>query len=801
MTFYFGSPYSTPEGNSRSSWYGIGGTPYTTFDGDNVHSGGAASGSLFSWFHPTVLNQMATASPLLVDTTFDILGLDLAIHAEITVDLPVTTPLNKVYFFICHDGLHDQTNMVIGMLDTADLAITGVGETVTIERTYTLDPSVPMEDLNIIVLVQSAGTKEVLQADLAMANIAGTIVVDAEPDGLGAPWRLQGPGGLDFVGNGDRNQIVSLPGSYQLTWLDVDLWTKPLIANLSDYLEQDGTISFSGTYTHGPFDVLSTGPLGFDGSSQGAALVDFDGDGDLDLHVLNDGAADQLLRNDGDLVFTDVTAGLLADTGAGRSSAWADFNRDGFQDVYLARSGAENLLLAGDGAGGFTAATTTGAGDAGNAATVSWVDWNLDGNLDLFIMNRSQNNALLQSFGDLGGGFYVFAAQAGPFQDLSNGGAVAWTDFELDGRLDMYIVNQFAPNIILQNTSLGFSGLGSMGGLDDMNNGISAAWGDIDNDGDFDLYLANQGQEDRIFEIYDNGNSYTRLIGDNTKDNGQGRGVTYADFNLDGNLDIYLVRHNQVDQLLLGDGTGAFTAIPVGHGQASGPGQTVVRGDIDGDGDVDLFVTQDGAPNFLLVNNGTPGNHFFQVRLQGAANQPDAIGARVVITAGGVTQSRLITAGTGFMSQHSPVAEFGVAGNYQVDELQVFWPDGTTTVAGPFFTNQTLDVVYGESPVTDAEDTPLPQVTVLGQAYPNPFNPMTNIDFALAIGGRVTLGVYTVDGRFVRTLVSEDRAAGHHTANWNGLDQSGRPVASGTYFYRLQAPEGVSQTGRMVLLK
>ncbi len=100
---------------------------------------------------------------------------------------------------------------------------------------------------------------EVLQADLGQPNIAGTITVDAEPNALGAPWRLQGPGGLDFIGSGDRAQIVSITGEYTLTWLDVDRWTLPQVVSESQTMVQDGAITFSGTYSDGPFGLHDVG--------------------------------------------------------------------------------------------------------------------------------------------------------------------------------------------------------------------------------------------------------------------------------------------------------------------------------------------------------------------------------------------------------------------------------------------------------------------------------------------------------------------------------------------------------------
>jgi flagellar hook assembly protein FlgD len=83
---------------------------------------------------------------------------------------------------------------------------------------------------------------------------------------------------------------------------------------------------------------------------------------------------------------------------------------------------------------------------------------------------------------------------------------------------------------------------------------------------------------------------------------------------------------------------------------------------------------------------------------------------------------------------------------------------------------------------------------------PNPFNPTTTIRFDLAGSGRVTLRVFDVRGRVVRTLVDGLEPAGHRLVEWDGRNDGGRVVPSGTYFYRLTAP-GFEQTRTMLMLK
>ncbi len=110
------------------------------------------------------------------------------------------------------------------------------------------------------------------------------------------------------------------------------------------------------------------------------------------------------------------------------------------------------------------------------------------------------------------------------------------------------------------------------------------------------------------------------------------------------------------------------------------------------------------------------------------------------------------------------------------------------------------DLLFDLEVLEGASDAPLPTAFSLVQNYPNPFNPRTKIAYELPSSETVRLSVYAVDGRRVAVLVDEVQGAGHHFAYWNGMDNHGQPVASGTYFYRINAGS-FSQTRSMVLMK
>jgi hypothetical protein len=102
--------------------------------------------------------------------------------------------------------------------------------------------------------------------------------------------------------------------------------------------------------------------------------------------------------------------------------------------------------------------------------------------------------------------------------------------------------------------------------------------------------------------------------------------------------------------------------------------------------------------------------------------------------------------------------------------------------------------------VITAVNEELPTVLTLEGNHPNPFNPRTTIGFALPVAANVQLEVYTLEGKRVAVLVERNLPAGQHQTTWDGRDTSGHQVASGIYFYRLQAGEEV-RSGKMVLMK
>jgi hypothetical protein len=798
VTWYTNGSYAVPEGTQRFAWYGFSGTPSAMFDGSLPVIGGQSGGSMFPTYDPLVQSRQALPSPLIIDAAHVIGGGQITLTAHIQVDQTVSTSDNRVQFIVAEDGLHGQHNMGLRMLESEPFTLTEPGESVVVSRTFAALPGWDAPEMAFLVFVQSQATKEVLQAARAAADYAATIAIDSEPDGIEAPWRLNGPDGFDVTGAGDATVPVFFAGTYSVTWLDVPGWEPPADNPQQQTVGDDGTVTFVGVYGGGPFAPVTSGPLGDEGDGRGVSLRDFDGDGDLDIYLVNYDGPNRLLRNDGGLAFSDIASGPAADAGPGLSGAWGDYDDDGDDDLYLVLDGAPNRMLDNQD-GQFDEVFPYGLADDGAGRSAAWLDFDNDGRLDVYVVNHDGANALLRNIGQIGDDLF-FNPVDGPIADAGPGSSAPWSDYDGDGDLDVYLTNLFGPNVLLENAAgSGFTDV-TVGVLGDPANGSGAAWGDYDNDGDPDLYLANDGQADRLLRRMEGG-SFWLVTGDNLGDPGHGRGVVWADLDNDADLDLYVTRHGEPDLYLRNDGDG-FTRVPVGWDEAAGPSEAVAAGDVDGDGTVDLYIARgEGQPSVLLRNQQGSGNHWLQLRLTGNAGNRGAVGARVRLYAGGVTQTRQL-AGGGYLAGNAPVIAFGLGQTAVIDSVVIAWPDGATqVVADGLGLDRILAISEGQPPIPVAVGhEPVTARFALDQAFPNPFNPTTTIAFTLAHAGFARLEVFAVDGRRVATLLAGDLPAGTHRAVWHGDDDRGRPLPSGTYYYRLDIGRETS-TGRMTLIK
>jgi hypothetical protein len=548
-------------------------------------------------------------------------------------------------------------------------------------------------------------------------------------------------------------------------------------------------------FEESPWDVVSGGPLGDGGGGKGVAWGDYDGDGDLDVYLAGFGTPSKLFRNDGGGVFADATAPPLGGAGTSMAVAWGDYDNDGDVDLYAGNFGA-NALFRNDGGGVFTDVASGAAADAEDAWSVAWVDYDADGDLDLYVANAGAANVLLRN----DGGGTLVDATTGPLGDAGAGRGTAWSDYDADGDLDLYLANLGGANKLLRNDGSGVFVDATAAPLDDAGMGMGVAWGDYDNDGDPDLYLGNFGTANRLFRN-DGGAIFVDVTSGPLGDTGKARGVSWGDYDGDGELDLYVANHDGANVLLRNQGGGIFEDATVGPLGDEGNSFGVAWADYDGDGELDLYLANTGTPDKLLRNDCSYGNRWLAVDLVGVSSNRSAVGAEVVAVAGGLAQTRSVSGGHGLASQCSMTLEFGLGSAASVDTLSIRWPSGAADTHVGVAADQHL--TYYEGGLTGADDdvADAGRDHLLHGNFPNPFNPMTRIRYELPAPAPVSLRVYSISGRLVRVLLdSELRGPGTHTTEWDGTDDQGRNVASGVYFYRLEA-DGERLTRKMILLK
>ena len=448
-----------------------------------------------------------------------------------------------------------------------------------------------------------------------------------------------------------------------------------------------------GTFT----DVAAQAGVADPRGGWGSLFADYDNDGDLDIYVTRNGwfgaGENTLYRNNGDGTFTDVTkeAGV-EDPQTSFCAAFGDYDNDGYLDLYIADGvlgdGAPNVLYHNNGNGAFTnMAAQAGVDHRGKAIGTAFGDYDKDGHLDIHVVNVEQPNVLYHNNGD--GTFTDVTEIAGMKLPITSGFVTFFFDYDNDLDLDIFISNFGSFSAFIESQITGtalqdndrqmlycnngdgtFTDVTKEAGLYKSFGAMGANFGDVDNDGYLDIYLANGGPQ-------------------------MGRLETDALF------------HN--------DGDGTFSDITDFAGLGSiGKGHGVTFGDYDGDGDLDIYVPVGGPfsgdqwPNRFYRNEGSPvvnrktgavyHNHWLVIKTVGVKSNRDGIGAKVAITAGTLKLYAEVSGGCGFGSTNSLPVEFGLGNNKKAEIVKIQWPSGIVDTFVNVRANQMIEVTEGTSP-------------------------------------------------------------------------------------------------------
>jgi enediyne biosynthesis protein E4 len=484
----------------------------------------------------------------------------------------------------------------------------------------------------------------------------------------------------------------------------------------------------------------------------GVAFLDYDNDGWMDVYLVNTGRSDfytprgptrnALYRNNRDGTFTDVTerAGVAGGT-FGTGVAVGDYDNDGLPDLFVTAYG-RCLLYHNNGDGTFTDVTErAGVAAPGFTTSALWFDFDGDGLLDLFVASYvdyspSAPRLCADKVGNALAYHYCIPHLFKPtscllFKNNGNGtfrradpgtviakspakalGAVA-TDVNNDGRLDVFVANDTAPNLLFVNRGGNWLEQGvrqgvAYGETGRARSGMGVDAADLDGDGWQDLAVANIDHE--MYALYRNerGEFFTDVARDQGLSEAtrlmSGWGLKFFDVDNDGRVDLFLgnghpddtittrareVSYRQPPLLFMHDGRRlrnvSAQAGPVFQRPLSVRGLAV--GDTTNDGRLDVLLGINGGQPVLLRNT-TAGNNWAGIRLQGVRANRDAVGARITWSAGGTRRSRLKTGGGSYLSSHDPREVLGLGTAASIEWVEVAWPAPSRLV-------ERFDVVTG----------------------------------------------------------------------------------------------------------
>jgi enediyne biosynthesis protein E4 len=480
----------------------------------------------------------------------------------------------------------------------------------------------------------------------------------------------------------------------------------------------------------------------------GVLLLDYDGDGWLDIYFTNSPTVDMarrgekaksaLYRNNHDGTFTDVTdrAGVGFPCWA-MGGAVGDYNNDGFPDILVTCE--EGLVLyRNNGNGTFTDVTRQAhLTDPRWSTGAAFADFDGDGFVDLMVSRYVEFD--LQRLPDFGVGatcrFRGIPVQCGPrgmkglgdslyhnngdgnFTDVSKiagvddphlyyGLGVIWSDFDNDGRPDLFIADDSTPNYLYRNEGNDhFADISYISGTAVSNDGgemagMGIAVCDFNHTGRFSIHVTNF--EDQSNSLYRNDGKMVFSEVSDAASIGQitipymGWGTGCVDFDNDGWPDLFVVNghvYPQVDSLQTGakyrqrklvfrnQQNGKFADVSNSAGDVIAVPQAsrgAAFGDLDNDGRVDVVIENiDGSP-MVLRNDDSGENHWISFQLSGIQSNRLALGSRVTVSAGSMRQMDEVRSGGSYLSQNDLRLHFGLGSTKNVDVVEIRWPSGAT---------------------------------------------------------------------------------------------------------------------------
>ncbi len=434
-------------------------------------------------------------------------------------------------------------------------------------------------------------------------------------------------------------------------------------------------------------NLLPQSPTGSNIPKSIIAVADFDSDNDPDIYISNwnpntNQTEPFLFRNDfGQFENISSKAGIKKHPGRDLASVFADYDNNGYLDLFITNTVA-NLLYKNVAEGKFQEIGVA-AGVAASAFSLKAVfaDLDHDGDLDLYLANAGKNQ-FYRNNSD--GTFTELSARMGISAGKTRSRDIAIGDFDEDGDLDFFVINEDASNILYTNLRQGrFQDITETSGLKSDGNSGAVAAGDYNNDGFLDLFVT--GLEGGSYSLYKNkGNGTFEKDNRSSKmftmlSNFIGLDAQFFDFDNDGFLDLLVagkptekIKDSRGLLLFHNDGTGKLEKVSSLLPEDIPPVSQIAVADYNEDGDMDIFFTKLDGGIRMLRNDGGNVNKYLKVRLVGlrtgsGKNNYFGIGSKLEVRAGDLYQMRVVT---------KPVTHFGLGQHVKADVVRILWPNG-----------------------------------------------------------------------------------------------------------------------------
>ena len=408
------------------------------------------------------------------------------------------------------------------------------------------------------------------------------------------------------------------------------------------------------------------------------AIGDIDSDGDIDIFYSSNGLH-YLFQNEFGSYENIINTSNIVIDGKVKFSKLVDFDNDGHLDIFIIKEkGVQLFKNVSEGKFKDVSSMAIAAHNEISATTSLFFDFDHDGDLDLFL--GGENDVVFRNNGN--STFKDVTTEMGFGANSSISRDIDLGDFDDDGDIDLFVTREDGKNILYSNLRRGrFSDVTADAGILAMSGSGASAIGDYNNDGFLDIFITSlDGSEAKLFQNKNNGSfkedkGSTKVF--NTLKSTKIQDVTFMDFDNDGYQDILVVGENvepgkRSTFLLHNNGRGFFANKSNLLSQDMVDGKQVGLGDYNLDGDLDMYMVALDGKLRLFRNDGGNGNHYLKMKLVGlkagsAKNNHFGIGAKIEVRAGDLYQMQVVT---------SPNIHFGMGNRTKADVVRILWTNG-----------------------------------------------------------------------------------------------------------------------------